>query len=96
MPFITQCPHENCGKFMLMEEDTRGKIVECLVCKEAIELEPVIVDVPKDQKATPLEDNNSRFRVGKCPKCKRPIKVPPEREGQAVGCLECDFWGIVK
>ena len=80
---------------MLMEEDARGQIVECLVCKEAIELEPIVLDAPKKE-ATTLPNMSERFRVGTCPKCHRPIKVPPEREGQAIGCLECDFWGIVK
>ena len=98
MPFITQCPHTGCNKFMLMEEDARGRVVECLVCKKPIELEPIVLDAPPESTdgAQHLPDNAIRFRVGTCPKCHRPIKVPPEKEGQAVGCLECDFWGIVR
>ena len=63
MPFITQCPHADCGRYMLMEEDARGCIVECLVCKQSIELEPIVLDVPKDGNPLALPDNASPFRV---------------------------------
>ena len=95
MPFITQCPHPDCGKFMLMEEETRGTTVPCLVCKQPIELEPIILDSPEEVPlAQPMPDPPSRFRVRDCPKCKRPIKVP--HDNQAVNCPDCGFWGIVQ
>lgn len=40
MPFITQCPHPDCEKFLLLEDETQGTVVRCLICKEPIELEP--------------------------------------------------------
>ena len=35
------------------------------------------------------------FDVKKCPKCNTPLRIPPEKAKQAVGCTECDFWGLV-
>ena len=95
MPFITQCPHVECGKYMLMEEDARGTTVDCLVCKKPIELEPIILDVPKDD-LPPSVSAKDRFAVRNCPKCKRPIRVLPEQFDKAMNCPECDFWGIVR
>jgi hypothetical protein len=40
MPFIVQCPHTKCGRFMLLEDSARGARVACLVCKGAIEIDP--------------------------------------------------------
>jgi hypothetical protein len=34
--FAVQCPNPKCRKFMLVEEHDRGKVVQCLLCKEAI------------------------------------------------------------
>ena len=39
MPFIVQCPHADCRKFMLLEDSARGGAVECLLCKKPIKLE---------------------------------------------------------
>jgi hypothetical protein len=36
MVFAVQCPEPKCRKFMLVEEDDRGKIVPCLICKTPI------------------------------------------------------------
>jgi hypothetical protein len=34
--FAVQCPNPACGKFMLVEEHDRGKVVQCLICKKMI------------------------------------------------------------
>ena len=39
MPFIVQCPHPECRKYMLLEESVRGSRVECLVCRRTIAVE---------------------------------------------------------
>ena len=36
MVFAVQCPNPKCRKFMLVEDDQRGKTVPCLICKTAI------------------------------------------------------------
>ena len=36
MVFAVQCPNPKCRKFMLVEEQDRGKVVNCLICKAAI------------------------------------------------------------
>ena len=36
MVFAVQCPEPNCRKYMLVEEDDRGKVVPCLICKTPI------------------------------------------------------------
>jgi hypothetical protein len=38
MVFAIQCPNPKCRKFMLVEERERGKVVTCLLCKEAIQV----------------------------------------------------------
>jgi hypothetical protein len=39
MPFIVQCPHADCRKFMLLEDSARGEPVDCLLCKKPIKIE---------------------------------------------------------
>ncbi len=34
--FAVQCPNAKCRKYMLVEEDERGKVVPCLLCKTPI------------------------------------------------------------
>jgi hypothetical protein len=36
--FAVQCPNPKCRKFMLVEEDDRGKAVQCLICQTAIKV----------------------------------------------------------
>ncbi len=36
MVFAVQCPEPKCRKYMLVEEEDRGTIVLCLVCKTPI------------------------------------------------------------
>ena len=34
--FAVQCPNPRCRKYMLVEEQDRGNVVACLLCKTAI------------------------------------------------------------
>jgi hypothetical protein len=36
MVFAVQCPEPKCRKFMLVEEEDRGNVVACLICKTPI------------------------------------------------------------
>ncbi len=36
MVFAVQCPNLKCRKFMLVEPQDRGRVVQCLICKTAI------------------------------------------------------------
>jgi hypothetical protein len=38
MVFAVRCPNPRCRKFMLVEEDRRGQVVACLICKEPIKV----------------------------------------------------------
>ena len=33
MVFAVRCPNPQCKKFMLVEDDQRGRAVPCLICK---------------------------------------------------------------
>jgi len=39
MPFIVQCPYPQCQKYMLFEDEHRGSMRNCLVCKQPIQLD---------------------------------------------------------
>lgn len=41
MPFIVQCPHADCRKYMLLEDSSRGAAQECLLCKKPIQIDAV-------------------------------------------------------
>ena len=36
MVFAVQCPNQKCSKYMLVEDEQRGKVVACLICKGPI------------------------------------------------------------
>jgi hypothetical protein len=36
MVFAVQCPEPRCRKYMLVEEQDRGTVVACLICKTPI------------------------------------------------------------
>ena len=36
MIFAVQCPNPKCRKFMLVEQEDRGRVVQCLICKTGI------------------------------------------------------------
>ena len=102
MPFIAQCPHDDCRKFMLLEDDIQGAVIQCLVCKQAIELDGAEEDPADDddeivdlQPVGQKQRDTSGFHVRNCPKCGIPLRIPYGQENQAVQCTECEFWGIV-
>lgn len=33
---VVRCPAEKCRKYQLVEDGDRGKVVQCLICKEPI------------------------------------------------------------
>lgn len=36
MVVAVRCPNPKCRKYMLVEDDDRGKVVDCLICKKPI------------------------------------------------------------
>jgi hypothetical protein len=48
MVFAVQCPNPKCRKYMLVEQQDRGRVVHCLICKTAIQ-----VGVPPRPPKTP-------------------------------------------
>jgi len=95
MPFIVQCPHLDCRKYMLLEDSARGNRVECLVCRRLIQIEP---STAEDPTPTPLLPHAlaeaamraQRQRIANCPKCSGPMRVPPGHEGRRIQCPRCD------
>jgi hypothetical protein len=39
MPFIVQCPHADCRRYMLLEDEVRGTTVNCLLCTKPIRVD---------------------------------------------------------
>ena len=91
MPFIVQCPHPDCRKFMLLEDHLRGTTAECLVCERAIVLEPS--DSEGRRKPPPLKPSASpsakRQEIARCPSCSTPLRLPPAHAGKAIRCPAC-------
>lgn len=38
MVLAVRCPNPQCRKYMLVEDDDRGRVVSCLICKQAIKV----------------------------------------------------------
>jgi uncharacterized protein YbaR (Trm112 family) len=94
MPFIVQCPHPDCRKFMLLEEHRRGTTVECLVCERIIVLEPSGSDEgakppPLDEPSGAASPSAKRQEIAACPSCKTPLRLPPSHKGKAIRCPAC-------
>jgi hypothetical protein len=94
MPFIVQCPHRECRKFMLLEDSARGAKVECLVCKKPIEVDPSgSGDRPKPPKLPPeageTVERVERQPIVNCPKCATPLRVPPGQQVKQLRCPRC-------
>jgi hypothetical protein len=49
MVFAVRCPNPQCKKFMLVEGNDRGKVVQCLICKQPIQV-PAAVASSKPRK----------------------------------------------
>jgi hypothetical protein len=48
MVFAVRCPNPQCRKYMLVEEHDRGRVVNCLICKQ-----PIKVPTPPPQSPAP-------------------------------------------
>mgnify|MGYP001072873869 CR=1 FL=1 len=98
MPFIVQCPHPDCKKYMLLEDSSRGARVECLVCKRLIQVDPSGADERSDQRPDErdlppaLAEAALRARqqrIAQCPQCAGPMRVPPNHQGKRIQCPHC-------
>ena len=94
MPFIVQCPHTDCRKFMLLEDHVRGTKVECLVCERTISLDPSGSDdrpkpPPLVKPSAPASPRAKRQRIVQCPTCDTPLRLPPSHEGKSIRCPAC-------
>ena len=94
MPFIVQCPHAECRKFMLLEDQVRGTQVRCLVCEREIVLDPSgSDDRPKPPPLVKQRASDSpsvkRQKVVRCPACQTPLRLPPTHEGKTIRCPAC-------
>ena len=38
MVLAVRCPNPQCRKYMLVEDGDRGRVVSCLICKQAIKV----------------------------------------------------------
>ncbi|HVA47924.1 MAG TPA: hypothetical protein VNH11_16260 [Pirellulales bacterium] len=96
MPFIVQCPHADCRKFMLLEDSTRGGTVDCLVCKKPIKVEagssgeaPAVATGrgPPSASGQPAPPSAAE-KVCQCPHCQAPLRLPSGKIN-AVKCPKC-------
>lgn len=89
MPFIIQCPYPKCRKFILLEDDTRGAKVECVLCKGMINVD---ASGSGNQRERPAQATPSAQRqpIATCPKCNTLLRVPPASEGQKIKCGRCE------
>lgn len=79
MPFRIRCPHKDCRKYQLLEDDTRGGSVECLVCKKTIDVDAALAE----DSAEPKKDQEVR----KCPRCGARMRV--SSSAARVRCPKC-------
>lgn len=76
MPFRIQCLH--CQKYMIIEDEYRGRRIKCLVCKQAISADaaPAAAAPSTDPQIRTCPLCGARMRVSataaqvRCPKCK--------------------------
>ncbi len=92
MPFIVQCPHPDCQKHMLLEDHVRGTVVECMVCRKTIQLDPS--GSGERTKPPPVPGSAAlpvakREKIAACPKCSTPLRLPPAEQGQSIKCPVC-------
>jgi len=105
MPFVAQCPHPDCKKYMLLEDSARGGTVQCLVCKR-----PVVLETPgggESQVSAPAAEppssppsstpetrgagSTGRQQIAKCPKCNTGLRLPSSHQGKPIRCPHCGF-----
>lgn len=92
MPFIVQCPHQHCRKYNLLEDDARGKTVECLVCKHHFKVQGTHADstASSSHGGTPATNSPgvTAHQVISCPNCGTPLRLPPG-DNRALRCGRC-------
>jgi hypothetical protein len=94
MPFIVQCPHDDCRRFMLLEDHVRGRTVHCVICERQIVLDPSGSDdrpkpPPLVKPSASVLPRAERQRILRCPRCEAPLRLPPSHEGKAIRCPAC-------
>jgi hypothetical protein len=82
MPFIVQCPHADCRKFMLLEDSARGGAIDCLLCKKPIKVEA------RSSADSPQSDAPS-MKIQPCPHCKASLRLPADKTG-SIKCPQCN------
>jgi hypothetical protein len=102
MPFIVQCPHTDCSKYMMLEDHTRGTTVDCLLCKRPIKVDAsshgshpgsaaVLQSGSNPQAGKPSAPKPAeQAKVVSCPnpQCKTPLKLPAPLPA-AIRCPKC-------
>jgi DNA-directed RNA polymerase subunit RPC12/RpoP len=68
MPFIVQCANAECRKYNLVEDEMRGRKVQCLICKTAFRAETAVRVCPQCSAKMGVPANVAAQRV-QCPKC---------------------------
>ena len=91
MPFVIQCPHPACRKYMLLEDDTRGTIVPCMVCKKPLNVDEVLAPQrPPIREGPPRREvppSREAHDVRICPQCSSRMRVAPT--AARVRCPKC-------
>lgn len=77
MPFIVQCPHAECRKFMLLEDSSRGGTAECLLCKKPIKLDGSSAGEPSALAGASAPVSGPRPATGGAPAKPAPPKTAP-------------------
>lgn len=95
MPFIVQCPDAACRKYMLLEDFARGTVVDCMICKKPIRVDPGASGAyaPPPGASNPsatTAPTAQRQAVANCPKCNTPLRVPAHSQSQAIKCPKCN------
>lgn len=94
MPFVVQCPHDPCRKYMLLEDSMRGAKVECLVCRRMIAVDPSGSGSKSGERPTPpVRSTSSTPPPTPAPSTPPPPPVakPPSAQRQSIGtCPNCD------
>ncbi len=80
MPFRIQC--SNCRKFMIVEDEMRGRQVECLICSK-----PITADVDQKPPATSAAATPDDPQIRSCPKCGSRMRV--SSTAARVRCPKC-------
>jgi hypothetical protein len=104
MPFIVQCPHADCRKFMLLEDEARGTTANCLLCSKPIQVDaPNTLGHSKPPSGSKAATSASAPRapseppkpeekvIVNCPnpQCRSPLKVMPSAKGTKLRCPKC-------